>query len=97
MNNMERHTTSEWFRLDNPLAEPDVEYKDKDYYLERKVDIDGKIVWYGINTNWIKRPNEQNWTKLSKTTLEDCNEIPLYELMYLKIKKDESERHENYC
>ncbi len=57
---------SEWLKLDSPLGEPNEKFYDKgNYRIERRVNGDGEIVWYGLSINW-KKKSGGNWTVLSK-------------------------------
>lgn len=102
-------TKSEWFELDSPLGEPNLKWaatrteKGKivpnTYLIERTEDKDGKIVWFGQETNWVKNPGE-SWTVLStnyevmpdtngvypegRTYFASC-ETPIYEKLYIKL------------
>lgn len=62
---MKLDSKSEWFVLDEPLAEPNEKWNGKDkYYIERVVKKDGSIVWFGCAINWKKEPNG-GWTELA--------------------------------
>lgn len=66
---MESVSKSEWFALESPLGEPEVKWNSKDkYYIERIVNADNEIIWFGQAINWKKELNK-NWTVLS-TNLE---------------------------
>ncbi len=55
---------SEWFEFPTPLGEPEIIWQyDYPYTIERIVKEDGKIVWFGQGTNWVKEKND-NWTYL---------------------------------
>jgi hypothetical protein len=49
-------TKSEWFDFKKPIGEPkEAEKWTDDYYnIERKVDKDGIVVWFGCSVNWRK-------------------------------------------
>lgn len=55
---------SEWFTFDKPIGELDIEYFDSEYHIERFVNIDGDITWFGLDTNWCKKSGGE-WTKLT--------------------------------
>ena len=78
---MIRTKKSEWFKFDSPIGEPESKYYDDIYHIERLEKEDGEVVWFGINTNWVKSPGK-NWTKLDCGEFEPC-EAPIYEEMYL--------------
>lgn len=77
----------EWFILESPIGEPQIEWTEKEYWIERKQFIDGKVIWYGQGTNWVKEPNKE-WTKLAEIGFDfiAC-EMPIYEKLYLELKK----------
>lgn len=55
---------SEMFQFPSPIGEPDVHWIPSDpYYISRIVTEDGTIIWFGLKTNWMKKP-EQGWTVL---------------------------------
>jgi len=56
---------SEWFVLDSPLGEPDIDYIEEDYWIERVAKVNGEIVWFGQGTNWVCTPEGQ-WTVLGE-------------------------------
>lgn len=72
---MERLRKSEWFRLDRPIGEPDVKFYGDSYDIERFVDKDGTVIWFGLETNW-KKVKGGKWTKL--TTNEDAEPLEKY-------------------
>ncbi len=79
---MKLDSKSEWFVLDEPLAEPNEKWDSKDkYYIERVVKKDGSIVWFGCSINWKKEPNG-NWTELA--TNHDAKPLEKYlpEIVY---------------
>jgi len=79
---MKLDSKSEWFVLDEPLAEPNEKWNSKDkYYIERVVKKDGSIVWFGCSINWKKEPNK-NWTELA--TNHDVKPLEKYlpEIVY---------------
>lgn len=66
---MKSLTKSEWFEFDYPIGEPDhvsrKEYNaNNKYRIERIVNQEGEVIWFGINVNWKKMPGEE-WTVLS--------------------------------
>jgi len=79
---MNRIRKSEWFVLDRPIAEPNEEWHIGDpYHIERLVDKDGGIVWFGCKINWKKEPNE-NWTELATNLDAKPLEKYLPEIVY---------------
>ena len=76
---------SEWFEFDSPIGEPDYDWKkyhgDEKYHIERYVKEDGDVIWFGINTNWVKKI-DIGWTVL--TTNEDAQPLKEYlpEIVY---------------
>jgi len=72
---MKLHSKSEWLLLDKPLAEPNAIYREDDYLIERRIDIYGAIVWYGLSINWKKELNK-SWTVLS--TNENAKPLTKY-------------------
>lgn len=96
---------SEWFEFEIPLAEPDIVWNKKyKYQIERIVKEDGTVIWFGQNTNWVKKPTEHFWTYLgtdeSVLPLDDNGTFPeernvwipcdppIYEVMYGKPRLD---------
>ena len=61
---MKQTRKSEWFRLEKPIGEPDIEWNNEFYDIERVENEDGTVVWYGQATNW-KRVKENEWTVLT--------------------------------
>lgn len=58
-------SSSEWFELDSPIGEPDIKWNNGyKYVIERIINKDGDIIWFGQATNWVKKPNK-NWTVLT--------------------------------
>ena len=49
---MEFKTSSEWFKHDG-------------WFIERVVNDKGETIWFGQDTNYVKKPNS-NWTKLTR-------------------------------
>jgi hypothetical protein len=79
---MKLTSKSEWFILDEPLAEPNEKWYTKEVYnIERTIDKDGTIVWFGISINWRKEING-NWTELA--TNHDAQPLEKYlpEIVY---------------
>lgn len=88
---------SEWFIFDKPLMEPSVLFYGKEYHIERVVKSNGEIVWFGLNTNWVKEKGK-NWSFLttddnikpdpvypsSRSIFKECPE-PIYETLYKKF------------
>ena len=74
---------SEWFILDEPLAEPNEKLfcPKEGYIIERQVDKDGTIVWFGIRINWKKELNGE-WTVLAENTDAKPLEKYLPEIVY---------------
>lgn len=73
---------SEIIKFDSPLAEPELNWSEPDYTIERKVTTNNEIVWYGINTNWIFENNK--WFKLIGSDFVECEE-PIYETLYKEL------------
>lgn len=64
---------SEWFELPTPIGEPDIKWDyNYPYSIERIVNEDGEIIWFGQGTNWVKK-NSENWAYLG----EDENVKPI--------------------
>jgi len=79
---MKLSSKSEWFVLDSPLAEPNEKFYDKgNYHIERTVNQDGTIIWFGCSINW-KRERGGPWTVL--TTNEEAKPLKkhLPEIVY---------------
>jgi hypothetical protein len=80
---MKQISKSEWFVLDRPLAEPNVKWgeNDSEYHIERKVNRDGEIVWFGCDINWTKEIDGP-WTVLA--TNPDAKPLEKYlpEIVY---------------
>lgn len=55
---------SEWFCLERPIGEPEINWTDREYYIERFVSADGTIIWFGIDVNW-KREINGPWSVLA--------------------------------
>lgn len=72
---MKLYKKSEWFEYTSPIGEPDINWKYDSYLIERTVDKDGTIIWFGINTNW-KKKKDGVWTVLTKN--EDAKPIEKY-------------------
>ena len=60
VNPMTLLSKNEWFRLESPIGEPDAVWHDTAYCIERSIKSDGSIIWFGINTNWVKK-SDQGW------------------------------------
>ena len=76
-------TKHEWFELDYPWCEPEIDSSEDDKYnIERIERADGEIVWYGINTNWVWN-KDTGWTILVGSKFVECDP-PLYEIEYEK-------------
>jgi len=55
---------SEWFELPTPIGEPYIKWTySYPYNIERVEKADGEIVWFGQDTNWVKKKNDI-WTYL---------------------------------
>lgn len=80
---MKRTCKSEWFILDEPIEEPEVNWTEEEYHIERREE-NGTVVWYGINTNW--KYDGKNWYKLKKGNFVKCL-VPEYELLKIKMDK----------
>jgi len=80
---MKQISKSEWFVLDRPIAEPNVKWGENDgeYHIERKVNRDGEIVWFGCDINWTKEIDGP-WTVLA--TNPDAKPLEKYlpEIVY---------------
>ena len=75
---MKLNRKSEWYELDAPIGEPDVSWSEDKYWIER-LEEDGKVVWFGHNTNWTKSP-EGVWEYLVGGKWVECKE-PIYETL----------------
>ena len=53
---------SEWFVLDSPLGEPEINYREEQYWIERVVKVNGDIIWFGQGTNWVKNQEDHGNT-----------------------------------
>lgn len=64
---MEFRSKSEWFEMKLPIGEPDncIDYIGDSYWTERRVEVDGSTVWYGIDVNW-KKEKDGEWTVLGR-------------------------------
>jgi hypothetical protein len=97
---MELTSKSEWFVLNSPVGEPDVNWKGKEYHIERIEKGDGEVIWFGCGTNWVKKRGEK-WVRLAcgndNTNVDGavhrdgavfipCG-IPIYEILYDQIKE----------
>jgi hypothetical protein len=70
-------TSSQWFELERPLAEPEIKWDyPHSYWIERIINKEGDIVWFGQGVNWVKKPN-QGWTVLG-----DDENVKPYETYY---------------
>lgn len=72
---------SEWIIFSKPFGE-NIDWQEPEYHIQRSVDSKGNIIWYGINTNWVKEYGK-NWTKLKKSEFVECD-IPIYEQKYIE-------------
>ena len=73
---------SEWFILDRPFGEPNEKWSaEEKYRIERVVNINGDIIWYGCSVNWKKESNS-NWTVLSTNKNAKPLEKYLPEIVY---------------
>ena len=62
---MKLTTKSEWYLLDSPIGEPSLSWDKKNKYnIERVVQENGDIIWFGLNVNW-KKIKGGNWTVLT--------------------------------
>ena len=102
---MKALSKSEWFELDSPIGEPEVKWTDATYVIERIVRENGKILWMGYGTNWVKNPNE-GWTKLTtdesvkpnadgvypenRSYFAPCD-LPIYEVLYQQLRAKNNE------
>lgn len=59
----------EWFELDSPIGEPEYDWKryhgSNKYEIERLINEDGEIIWFGLSVNW-KKTKDGTWTVLSE-------------------------------
>jgi hypothetical protein len=80
---MKQISKSEWFILERPLAEPNVKWDENDgeYHIQREVNRDGEIFWFGCEVSW-KKEIDGPWTVL--TTDSDSNPLQKYlpEIVY---------------
>lgn len=78
---MKRITKSEWFIMEKPIGEPDSAFTGDEYQIQRVVDKDGVIIWFGCDINW-KKEVDGNWTEL--TTIPDTKPLEEYlpEIVY---------------
>ena len=67
---------SEWFKLEKPIGEPKVaeNYIDSEYWIERIVKENGEAVWFGCETNWVRRVDGQ-WTVLGEDENVEPTEV----------------------
>jgi hypothetical protein len=73
---------SEWFLLDSPIAEPNEKWNNNEKYpIERAVQKDGSIVWFGLSVNWKKEPNGK-WKVLTTNLNAKPLEKYLPEIVY---------------
>jgi len=72
---------SEWFELESPLCEPNIIWSSATKYeIERIVEEDGTVVWFGINVNW---KNEKGvWFELATNENAKPLEKYLLEIVY---------------
>lgn len=82
---MKLNSKSEWFILESPIGESNIKWKEDTYMIERVLNSDGRIVWYGQGTNWVKELNK-NWTYLVGNDFIECPE-PIYETLYKNLKQ----------
>lgn len=78
---MKALTKSEWFRFDKPIGEPDTKWADESYDIERVVTQDETIIWFGLDTNWVKKNHHNYWEYLLMGDFYQCDE-PIYEQLY---------------
>ena len=46
---------SEWFELGSPIGEPHIGWRrGAKYHIERKVNENGEVIWFGEATNWMR-------------------------------------------
>lgn len=79
---MKFFSSSEWFELERPLAEPEVDWKySYPYMLERVVKQTGEIIWFGCAVNF-KKEKDGKWGVL--TTNYDAKPLEKYlpEIVY---------------
>lgn len=56
---MKLRSKTEWFELESPIGEPAIKWDTiYPYCIERVVNEDGEIYWFGEGTNWVKKPND---------------------------------------
>lgn len=92
---------SEWFELDSPVGEDIGWRRGEKYRIERRVDENAEVTWYGIGTNWVRAadgtwsylgtdptvaPNPDGTYPEGRDIWISCNE-PIYETLYRKLKK----------
>lgn len=79
---MKAISKEEWFELDNPIGEPNEKWNPNDkYVIERKINNDGSIVWFGLGVNW-KKEKDGNWGVLSVNENAKPLEKYLPEIVY---------------
>lgn len=85
---MKARDKSEWFEMDKPVGEPELAktYNEKTYVIERIVNRDGEIIWFGQSVNWRKIKNgvwtvlgENESIKPTKTYYDSEGNIDVYE------------------
>jgi hypothetical protein len=72
---MKLEKRSEIFKFFSPIGEPEIDYRENQYLIERLVRENGEVVWFGLNTNWVRTPEGQ-WTKLG--TDETVEPLEIY-------------------
>jgi hypothetical protein len=73
---------SEWFAFESPIGEPKQYWnKNNIYSIERIVNKDGDIIWFGISINW-KKEKGGVWTELSTNENSKPLEKYLPEIVY---------------
>ena len=81
---MELIKKSEWFKFNKPIGEPDIIYYDKEYHIERLVDIDNNYtIWFGLDTNWKRDIGSEQWEFLLMGKFYPCDQ-PIYEKLYME-------------
>jgi len=55
---------SEWFEFDSPIGEPELNWFEENYEIERLTKENGDVIWFGQSVNWQKL-NGGKWTVLS--------------------------------
>ena len=79
--------TTETWRFDSPLAQPEIEWNKPHYLIERYSDRHGTIVWRGIDTKWFF---EKQWYEVkNEETWIPCDE-PIYEKLRSELTGQEA-------